>query len=240
MIDHIIADQLNGARRLREWLNLETVSHMIEGTGADTGGVNALPHGQMTWTPGTINTPGRYAFTGAIRKPGQTWDDSYIYNSLTESPLPAIYFSWQMEIAFPAATLANRRLFETETEYCEGGTAFNMAWRINLSADSGPSWQMFNAKTKSWESFAGLPRPTPQADKFISARAHFLIDRVARICIHDSLEIDGVFHAVGARHAAVPKWPTTVNYFHQADQHDSDGHGTPLVVLLRNVHVRCL
>lgn len=237
MIDQTITDQLNGVRKLREWLNLETVSHMIEGTGADTGGVNALPHGKMTWEPGAI---GRFAFTGAVRKPGQTWDDCYTYGELSTGPLTAIYFSLQMEFAFPAATLANKRPFEFELEYCESGLAYNMAWQYKMNHDDGgPGWRMFNKKTQEWEFFAGLPPISPQADKFTAMRAHFLIDRSHQSCIHDSLEVDGKFYTVGTAHAAVRK-ATPANYLHNAFQHDSDGRGTPLVALLRNVHVRCL
>lgn len=235
MIDKVIIEQLSGLRSLYEWKSLEFTVAMKEGTGADTGGVNPLPHGKMLWTPATASRSAIFTFTGAVRKSGQPWDNCYIYNELNSQPLKADYFSLQMEFV-----ANNKRPFEFELEYCEAGLAYNMAWQYKTNADDGgPGWRMFNKKTQLWEFFAGLPAVTAQAE-FIAMKAYFSIDRAAQICTHEVLEVNGVLYTLGTKHAAVHVWKSTTNYLHQALQLDSDGRGTPLSVVLRNVNVRCI
>lgn len=245
MIDKVIIEQLDGLRSLYEWKSLEFAVAMKEGTGADTGGVNPLPHGKMLWTPATVTQPAVFKFTGAVRKPGQTWDDCYIYGELNNQPLKAVYFEFEFQIAFPPATLAARRPFEIELDFCELGLVYNMAWQLKFNSDDGgPGYRVFNMKTGNWEFVPGLPilNPAPQTTELMSAgfKAYFLIDRAARTVTHDSLVIGGVHYIVNVTHSAVQKWSPKTNHFNHAVQWDSDGKGTPLTALIQNWHVRCI
>jgi hypothetical protein len=238
MINQTIAGLLDGANSVREWKNLELTPTMIDGAGADTGGVNSLPHGKMAWIPGT---PAMFVFAGAVRKKGDTWDDCYAFERLTTSPLNAVYFGLQIDFAFPLTTINNRRPFELELDYCEKGLSYNMAWQFKMNTDDGgPGWRMFNMKTQTWEFFPGLPPVAPQPGKFVSVAAHFFIDRDSQTCTHDSLQVDGQLFSINVRHTAVHRFSPTTNQLVHALQWDSDGKGTPLNALVKNYHVRCI
>lgn len=239
MIDQMITELLLGARSPSEWLDLEDVPSVLmpDGGGADTGGRNPLAHGTSTWTPGAL-----FTFQPKVRAKSLPWDNVYRYHTLSRDRTPAIYFAHQFQFAYPsAADISASTAFEIEMELCESGLAYDMGWQYKPSlVDGPPSWRWFDETARSWNTVEGLPRPAPIANKLISVFALFSVNRVARTTTHEAIVIDGTSYQVGATHRALQKWPSTVNYLHNAAQLDSDGKGTPCSIQLRHWNARAL
>jgi hypothetical protein len=239
LIDTTINEVIDGMRTLREFTNLHLASTMIDGGGADTGGINSLPHGPFAWLPGN---PASFQIKPIVRPAGKPWDNTYLYNTLTKDKLNAIYFGLQIQFAFPtAAAIAASTAVEFELELCEAGLTYNMAWQYKHSkVDGSPAWRLFDKRLSKWTAIDGLPIPSPKPTTFVNAWAHFRADRDTKILWHDSIVIDGVFYPVNSPHAAVPKWSPQTFYLHNAVQLDSDGKGTAYGVLLKGWNARAL
>lgn len=242
MMDSTIAGLLGGSRQLYEWTGLEQVPAMIDAQGADTGGINSYPHGKTTWKPGTTNTPAMMVFAPIKRLPGQPWDNSYDYNTITRTPPPLVYTSWELEFSLLASDLkGNAREFETEL--CEAGWTYNMALQYKWSnVDGPPAWRMFDqtAATHKWVPIPNIPPPAPKPGVFISVKAFFVIDRANGVTYHDSVVIDGVTYPINVAHKKMFKWASKPTYLHNAAQTDSMGDGAPGSVQIRNWNVRGL
>lgn len=240
MLDNITRGLLNGTNLLYEWTGLEQSLTMTDGGGADTGGINKLPHGKMIWRAGTLNQPAELIFTPAKRLPGQPWDNCYAYNTLTKTPQPLVYACWELDFALSAQDLkGNAREFEVEL--CEAGWTYNMALQYKWSSvDGPPAWRMFDqaAAKGKWQPVPNVPPPAPKADQFISVQAFFVIDRVAGVTYHDSVTIDSVNYPINVAHKKLFKWASKPNYLHNAVQIDSLGDGQPGSVKIRNWNVR--
>lgn len=243
MIDPIVSAQLSGKAKLQEWPTLEQTSVLIDGGGADTGGVNKLPHGLVTWTPANATNMANLQFKPKVRAKGQPWDNAYNYQKLTQ-PTPCTYFALALQFMLPtAADIAATTAVEWEIELCEAGIAYNMAWQYLVAkGDGGPQWRLFNQSVtpKRWDSVAGLPLPNPQPGALVSAIALFSVNRQSRTTTHESIEIDGQAYSVGQTHSAIQKWSSQTNYLHYALQPDSDGKGSPINVKVKSWSIRGL
>jgi hypothetical protein len=245
MLSDLTIAQLSGQRKLREWLNLEQVAAMIDGGGADTGGVNKYAHGTHLWTPGTATTPADLKFQPAVRKVGP-WDNLYEYNTLSRDYTDIQFFSNEFEIMYPTQALIDADVaVENELELCEAGLAFDMAWQYKPShVDGLPAWRWFNetapAGKPKWTTVQGLPTPAPKPGVWIPVVAYFSINRANKSTTHEAIVIDRVFYAVGQVHQAQLKWSPLTWYIHNALQLDSNGKGTPEGIQIRNWNVRGL
>lgn len=242
MIDLTVVQLLTGERKLKEWLALHTLPTMIDGGGADTGGQNKFPHGIFTWKPSIQGDATAFSFAPKPRPKGQPWDNIYLYNTLSKGKLDYTYFSHQLSFAFPtSAAINNCTAFEFELELCEAGLTYNMGWQYKHSkVDGPPSWRYFNKQQQAWVAVPTLPIPAPMPNTFVSIVMNFAVNRAAKLCTHDSIVIDGIFHPVNQTLSAVPKWNPTTWYLHNAVQLDSDGKGSPETILLNNMNVRAL
>jgi hypothetical protein len=91
-MDQAIISQLDGTRKLQEWLNLERTAFLTDGGGADTGGPNKFAHGPSTWqrsqqpSSSLAFVPASLRFNPARRPVGQPWDNVYRFAPLTIPP----------------------------------------------------------------------------------------------------------------------------------------------------------
>jgi hypothetical protein len=242
MITSEIKELLNGTRPLYEWAGLEQVPSMIDGAGADTGGINALPHGKTIWKPGTSTTAALMVFNSIQRRPGQPWDNSYMYNTISRTPPKLQYACWELEFAISNSDL-NGNAREFEIELCEAGWTYNMAWQYKWSkVDGPPAWRLFDqtAPDHKWVAMTNIPPPVPKAGIYVSAEAYFIIDRANGVTYHDSIVIDGVNYPINLAHKKMQKWSQRTNYLHNAVQIDSMGDGKPASIQIRNWNVRGL
>lgn len=240
MLDNTIRGLLNGFTPFNEWKSLEQVPAMIDGGGADTGGRNPLPHGKAVWSPGTSDAPASLVFNPAKRLPGQPWDNSYNYNTLTRTPNRITSLCWELQFALSASDLSgNAREFEVEL--CEAGWTYNMAWQYKWShVDGPPAWRLFDqmAPTHKWVPMPNIPPPAPKAGAFIDVQAFFTIDRDMGVTYHDSIIIDSVNYPINLAHRKMLKWSPQVNYLHNAGQIDSMGDGKPCSMQIQHWNVR--
>jgi len=231
---------LNGTTPLDVWLALEQTPVLIDGGGADTGGPNALPHGKSIWKLGTPTSAGLLIFDPIRRLPGQPWDNSYNYTTLTRTPAQLVSLCWELQFALAPSDLSgNAREFEIEL--CESGVAYNMAWQYKWShVDGPPAWRLFDqtAATHKWVPITSIPAPTPKANTFIDVQAFFVIDRAAGVTYHDSIVVDGANYPINLAHKKMQKWSPSVNYLHAATQIDSMGDGVPGSTQIRGWNVR--
>lgn len=242
MIDQITKDLLTGNRNLYEWSGLEKNPVMIDSGGADTGGPNALPHGSHVWSPGSDKTPAVLIFHPVKRIAGQTWDDIYLYNTISRTPPKIVYAFWELEFALAASDLkGNAREFEIEL--CESGWTYNMAWQYKWSnVDGPPAWRLFDqtAPKNKWVPVTSIPAPSPKPGQFISVQSFFSIDRANGMTYHDSIVIDGINYPVNLPHKYMHKWSPNTNYLHNAVQIDSMGDGVSCGIQIKNWNVRGL
>jgi hypothetical protein len=242
MLDNFTRSLLNGDKKIFEALGLEKVPTMIDAQGADTGGINSLPHGKSIWRQGNDTTPGTLIFDPVVRAPGQPWDNSYNYNTITRNPQPVSILCWELDFVLAASDLkGNAREFEAEL--CEVGWTYNMALQYKWSnVDGPPAWRMFDqtAVKNKWVPIPGIPAPNPVAGKFISVQAYFVIDRAAGVTWHDSVVIDGVYYPINVPHKKMFKWPSKPTYLHNAVQIDPLNDGQVCTVQIRNWNVRGL
>lgn len=240
----MIGDDIRGLLvtpdRLFRAEGLHKVPSMTDGSGADSGGINALPRGQTIWRAGTDSNPATMILNPAKRKPGQTWEDTYQYNTITRTPPPLIYLMWELQFALSDADLkGNAREFEAEL--CEAGWTDNMALQYKWSnVDGPPAWRMFDqtAPKDKWVPIPHIPPPWPKAGVFTSVKAFFVIDRSAGVTYHDSIIIDGVTYYINTPHKRMFKWPSKPTYLHNAAQIDSLGDGATCGMQIRDWNVR--
>jgi hypothetical protein len=231
---------LTGNGSVQQWLGLEESRTLADGGGADTGGVNALPHGKSVIKPGDGVNPGSILFTPIKRKAGQPWDNAYYYDTITRSPVAASVFSWSLEFSLaPADLKGNGREFEIEL--CEQGWTFDMAWQAKWSnVDGPPAWRFFDQIKETWVAAMNIPPPIPKANTFIDIAGFFIVDRAAGVTWHDSVLINGTLYPINVSHPKKQKWGPTTNYLHNAVQIDSMGDGVACGVQLLNWNVRAI
>lgn len=241
MIDQSIKELLSGSRPFYNWTGLEQSTSMVDGGGADTGGINALPHGTHTWMTGSQGNPARLVFNPIKRPQGKPWDNLYFYNTISRTPPKVNYVYWEMEFSIGQSDL-NGNAREFEVELCESGWTYNMAWQYKWSkVDGPPAWRLFDQTAGRWVAVsASMPIPSPKAGVFVSVKAFFDIDRIHGLTFHDSIVIDGVDYVVNMAHSSKQKWPAQTNYLHNAVQIDSMGDGVPCSIQIKNWNVRGL
>lgn len=240
MLDSTTRGILNGTRPVYAWTGLEQVPAMIDGGGADTGGINSLPHGKTMWRQGNPTTPATLIFDPIRRLPGQQWDNCYMYNTISRTPPALEFLCMELQFSLAASDLTgNAREFEAEL--CESGWTYNMAWQYKWShVDGPPAWRLFDqlAPKNKWVAVPSIPPPAPKAGQFISFEAYFVIDLAAGVTYHDSIVIDGTYYPVNLPHGKLKKWSDKTNYLHNAVQIDSMGDGAICTVQIRDWNVR--
>ncbi len=240
MLDNVTKGLLNGMNAVWPWLKLEQSTDFIDGGGADSGGINPLPHGKMIWRAGSLTTPGVAIFNPVQRQVGQPWDNCYQYRTLTRTPQPFVYLCWELDFALSGTDLkGNAREFEVEL--CEAGWTYNMALQYKWSnVDGSPAWRMFDqtAPKNKWVPIPGMPAPAPRPDQFISVQAFFVIDRAAGVTYHDSVVVDGINYPINVPHKKLFKWASKPTYLHHAFQIDPLNDGQPCTVRIRDWNVR--
>jgi hypothetical protein len=234
MLENIV-ELLNGKRKVREWLNLEMTpaAQMIDGGGADSGGINKFAHGTHIWTPGAT-----LSFQPQKRKAGP-WDNLYLYNTLTRDHLDTQFYYQAYSLMYPTQALIDAEVAtELECEDCRAGLAYDMGWQVKPSkVDGAPAFRWFDETAQNWNTVPGLPAPALTPGVPLNIEAYFVIDAGKQTVTHDSITIAGKNYPVGATHHAKQKWSAQTWYLHNAIQLDSDGKGTPEGVQIKNWNV---